>query len=244
MPRECGFQLFLHIVMTLTGTRFRHVSIQFPGSRQYSQAGNIDNQEELGNVDPAELVKVIGTKEQCAEAIAVLSIPVSTPNSRSQTPQGRRGGADLPSRTVSIPNKYYHAVADGGSLARQLRQVGVQVDQPTPAPAKVTPKRPEPKGEQAGAKEARIDGDEEQAAGGEQIDYTFEVYPNYEGLGPEGEEEKEWVLRGKEEVLDKGVESEFGSFDFKAWMQLLTVFIRQSSLPPLKRQRTLRKWVS
>jgi hypothetical protein len=102
----------------------------------------------------------------------------------------------------------------------------VQVDQPTPAPAKVTPKRPEPKGEQAGAKEARIDGDEEQAAGGEQIDYTFEVYPNYEGLGPEGEEEKEWVLRGKEEVLDKGVESEFGSFDVKVWMQLLTVFIR------------------
>ncbi len=85
----------------------------------------------------------------------------------------------------------------------------MQVDSPTPAPAKVTPKRPEPKGEQAGgAKEARIDDEESQAAGGEPIDYTFEVHPNYEGLGPEGDEEKEWVLRGKEEVLDKGMESE------------------------------------
>jgi hypothetical protein len=85
----------------------------------------------------------------------------------------------------------------------------VQIDLPTPAPAKITPKRPEAKPEQAGAREARIDAEEGQAAGVDQIDYTFEVYPNYEGLGAEGDEEREWVLRGKEEVLDKGEESKW-----------------------------------
>ncbi len=139
---------------------------------------------------------------------------MSTPASRSQTPQnGRRNGADLPTRSLGIANKYYHAVFDNGALARSLRQAGVQVDLPTPAPAKPTPRRPEAPAQQAGAKEARIDAEDGQAGGEEQIDYAWEVYPNYEGLGDAGEEEKQWTLRGKEEVLDKGMESGCRLFD-------------------------------
>lgn len=179
--------------------------IQFPGSRQYNSTPAIENAEELGDVPANELIKVAGTREQCQRAIEVLSQALSSPPSRSQTPTGR-GNGNLPTRTVAVPAKYFHALVDG-QIQRQLRQNGIQVELPA-APAKPEVKRPEAASSQAGAQSARIDVDEGDDSS-EQIDYTFEVYDKYEGLGEAGDALLDFVIRGKDEVLDKGEQSQW-----------------------------------
>jgi hypothetical protein len=194
-PREF---LVIHDRITLTSN-----SIQFPGSRQYNSTPDIENAEELGEVPANELIKVAGTREQCQKAIEVLSQTLSTPPSRSQTPTGR-GNGSLPTRTVPVPAKFYHSLVDG-QIQRQLRQNGVYVDLPA-APAKPEVKRPEASIRQAGAEAARIDVDADDE-GAEEINYSFEVYDKYEGLGEEGDAPLDFVIRGKEEVLEKGEKS-------------------------------------
>lgn len=178
-------------------------SIQFPGSRQYNSTPAIENADELGEIPANELIKVAGTREQCQKAIEVLSQALSTPPSRSQTPTGR-GNGNLPTRTVAVPAKFYHSLVDG-QIQRQLRQNGVYVDLPA-APEKPEVKRPEASTSQAGANSARIDVDADEE-GGEEISYSFEVYDKYEGLGDEGDAPLDFVIRGKEEVLEKGEKS-------------------------------------
>lgn len=51
-------------------------SVQFPGSRSYNAAGEPANAAELGEVDPANLVKVSGTHAACEKAAEELRVRV------------------------------------------------------------------------------------------------------------------------------------------------------------------------
>jgi len=51
--------------------------IQFPGSRSYSQVGAIENADELSSVDPANLVKVTGSRAACEKAVEELKASFS-----------------------------------------------------------------------------------------------------------------------------------------------------------------------
>jgi hypothetical protein len=177
-------------------------SIQFPGSRQYNSAGEPENTSELSEVVPNELVKVIGTREACQQAIEALSTASETP-SRSRTPVGRNGGGASSSRAVSIPAKFFHALIDQGFLARQLRQSGIQLDLPSNAPAKPEARRPAVPASEPGSKTARIDEDQDEAGDGA-LNYAFEEYDAYEGFP---EEDLEFNLRGREELLERGENS-------------------------------------
>ncbi len=50
------------------------VIVQFPGSRSYHFVGEVSNQAELGNSDPADIVKIIGPSSACAKAIEELDV--------------------------------------------------------------------------------------------------------------------------------------------------------------------------
>ncbi|XAO24488.1 hypothetical protein I312_103289 [Cryptococcus bacillisporus CA1280] len=173
--------------------------IHFPGSRQYSSVGEIENQDELEGVSEGDIVKVIGTKEVTQKAAELLQVT----SERGQRTDSRQGRAtpDLASCPVSIPNKYYHAIAETPNLIRQIRAVGGYLNIPQPAPPKPSPKRPEPtSGGDLAAKTARIDldGDEEVP----DVQGEWSLVKNFEGAD---DEESEWVVRAKEEDLDRAV---------------------------------------
>lgn len=50
------------------------VQIQFPGSRSYYQVGEPENLDDLSEVDPANLVKVSGSRAACENTIADLKV--------------------------------------------------------------------------------------------------------------------------------------------------------------------------
>jgi hypothetical protein len=172
-------------------------SVHFPGSRQYGSIGKIENASELEGAEAGDLVKVIGTKEVVAKATELLQVSSERPQQ-----QNRGGGRDTPdwtTRTVSIPTKYYHAVADYPNLMRSIRNVGGQVQLPQPAPPK--PKATQSSnGNSSAAQAARIDfdgGDNQEA---EEVTGNWEVIQNYQ----DGDDsEQEWTVKGKEENLDK-----------------------------------------
>jgi hypothetical protein len=173
-------------------------SVHFPGSRQYGSIGKIENASELEGVEAGDIVKVIGTKEVVAKATELLQVSSERPQQ-----QNRGGGRDTPdwtTRSVSIPTKYYHAVADYPNLMRSIRNVGGQVQLPQPAPHKPTTTRPSNGTVSVAAQAARIDldgGDDQEA---EEITGNWEVTQNYQ----DGDDsEQEWTVRGKEENLDK-----------------------------------------
>lgn len=186
--------------------------IHFPGSRQYSSVGEIENQDELEGVSEGDIVKVIGTKEVTQRAAELLQVSLLGPShniiniakvtsERGQRTDSRQGRAtpDLVSCPVSIPDKYYHAIAETPNLIRQIRAVGGYLNIPQPAPAKPSPKRPEPtNGGDFAAKTARIDleGDEEVP----DVQGEWSLVKNFEGAD---DEESEWVVRAKEEDLDR-----------------------------------------
>jgi hypothetical protein len=172
-------------------------SVHFPGSRQYGSIGKIENASELEGAEASDIVKVIGTKEVVAKATELLQVSSERPQQ-----QNRGGGRDTPdwtTRTVSIPTKYYHAVADYPNLMRSIRNVGGQVQLPQPAPPK--PKATQSSnGNSSAAQAARIDfdgGDNQEA---EDVTGNWEVIQNYQ----DGDDsEQEWTVKGKEENLDK-----------------------------------------
>ncbi|WWC72034.1 uncharacterized protein I206_105993 [Kwoniella pini CBS 10737] len=172
--------------------------VHFPGSRQYSTVGDIENAAELGDAPEGDVVKVIGTKEVVAKAAEQLQISNERP-ARTDSRQGRSTPAnDYPSRTISIPAKYYHAIADQQNLIRQIRNVGAFITIPT-APPKSTSVKPSStsasNGNGLAAKTARIDlGAEDDIA--DDVEGEFELVENYQNA-PEGEQE--WSVRAKEE---------------------------------------------
>jgi hypothetical protein len=174
------------------------ISVHFPGSRQYASIGQIENASEIEGAEAGDIVKVIGTKEVVAKATELLQVSSERPQ------QQNRGGRDTPdwtTRSISIPNKYYHAVADYPNLMRSIRNVGGQVQLPQPAPAKPTAARPTSGGGLSlAAQAARIDIDGGNDQDAEEISGNWELIQNYQ----DGDDsESEWTVRGKEENLDK-----------------------------------------
>jgi len=51
-----------------------NVQIQFPGSRSYNQAGEPENLSDLSEADPANIVKVSGSRAACEKTIAALKV--------------------------------------------------------------------------------------------------------------------------------------------------------------------------
>ncbi|WWC64561.1 uncharacterized protein I303_107172 [Kwoniella dejecticola CBS 10117] len=181
--------------------------VHFPGSRQYSSVGEIENASELGDAPEGDIVKVIGTKEVAAKAAEQLQIVNERP-ARTDSRQGRSTpGNDYPSKSISIPTKYYHAIADQQNLIRQIRGVGAFITIPTapPKPASAKPSATSAtngNGNGLAAKTARIDlGAEDDIA--DDVEGDFELVENYQNA-PEGEQE--WSVRAKEEAdLEKAV---------------------------------------
>ncbi|WVN90844.1 uncharacterized protein L203_106087 [Cryptococcus depauperatus CBS 7841] len=170
--------------------------IHFPGSRQYGSVGAIENKVELGDASESDIVKVSGTKTATQKAADLLQAS----NERSQRNDSRQGRSmpDLVSRAISIPNKYYRAVAEQPNLIRQIRNVGGFLTMPQPAPPKFPAKRPETDDAAVAAKVARIDleGDNDVPA----IQGEWVLEKNYN----DGDNsESEWFVRAKEEDLDK-----------------------------------------
>ncbi|WWD03663.1 hypothetical protein V865_001718 [Kwoniella europaea PYCC6329] len=182
-------------------------TVHFPGSRQYASVGEIENASELGDAPEGDIVKVIGTKEVVAKAAELLQVSNERP-ARTDSRQGRSTPSnDYPSRTISIPTKYYHAIADQQNLIRQIRNVGAFITIPTAPPKPATPSKTSTSntnGNGLAAKTARIDlsgGDEDEPV---DVEGDFELVENFQNY-PEGEQD--WSVRAKEEQdLDRAVE--------------------------------------
>ena len=170
-------------------------TVHFPGSRQYSSVGDIEN--ELEDCDPKDIVKVIGTKEACEKAAELLQVPSERPARQERAERGST--PDLPSRSMSIPNKYYHALADQ-TLLRSIRNAGGSVSFPQPAPPKPTLTRPAANGSSLAAKAARIDLDAEDGGDDLAVEGDWEIQENYQGAE---DGEMDWEVRGRD--LDKVV---------------------------------------
>lgn len=158
--------------------------IHFPGSRQYNSVGEIENAGDL-EADPADVVKVVGTKEAIAQASEQLRIS-SERAPRTQTQEA--------SRTVTIPNKYYHALAEQPNLIRHVRNAGGHLTFPQPGPPKPTVTS---NADQAKAARIDLDADGQDA---EAMEGQWDVIENYTN-GPEGQ--LDWVVRGKDEDLGR-----------------------------------------
>ena len=180
--------------------RKTNTAIHFPGSRQYASVGEIENKDELESADAGDIVKVMGSKEGCAQAAEQLQTVTERP-ARADRPDNRAPAQDLPSRSISIPTKYYHHITSDQSLLRSIRSAGGSLAYPQPAPPKPTVSRPSTNGTSLAAKAARIDLD---AGDGEDDGLVeegeWEMIENYQD-GAEGE--LEWVVRAKEDDLDK-----------------------------------------
>lgn len=155
----------------------RHkTQIQFPGSRSYQQAGDPQNASELENVDPADIVKVVGPKPAVEKTIEDIKKQIRAP------------AADAIREVISVPLKYHNAILQQGNLLRTLRSYGVQVDYST-VPSK--PSNPQPS-----EPIARIDDDDDSPQ-----KVRWEVVPNYRDAE---EGSSEWTLRAKDQTsLDK-----------------------------------------
>ena len=118
-------------------------------------------------------------------------------------PRAGRNDADFASRSVSVPNKYYHTLASQPSLTRSIRSAGGQLSMPQPAPPKPVMARPSSEGTTTSpaAKAARIDVGAEDAELA--VDGDWEMRVNYRDAV---EGSMEWVVKAaKEEDLDKAM---------------------------------------
>lgn len=101
---------------------------------------------------------------------------------------------------MAIPSKYVNAItsSDRGFIFRNLRNAGVQVDNP-PAPAKTETPRPTSKPKANGT--GRID-DVDEYEPSTDIDYLFEIFDRYDGGD---DDEVTWTLKSRNaEALEKG----------------------------------------
>jgi len=160
------------------------VQVQFPGSRSYHQVGEAENAAALAAVEPANIVKVSGTRAACEKAIEELKTQV------------RPAAPESITSTITVPLKYHHAVTQQGNFSRTLRSFGVQVDQSKMPQKPAVPPHPAP---QAASSAARIDDTDDTAA----VDAQWQVVPNYQDAE---EGESEWTLRARDQAgLDRAV---------------------------------------
>ncbi|KAI0266791.1 hypothetical protein BC834DRAFT_935068 [Gloeopeniophorella convolvens] len=157
-----------------------NVQVQYPGSNSYKSAGEPENAEELADVPPEALVKVIGSKAAVEQAIEQLKAQVKTASPENVTD------------TITVPLKYHDAVTQQGTIFRTLRSYGVQAE-PSAHPTKsATPTRPV----DSSAPAARID-DTEDA----EVEVQWEIIANYADAE---EGDSTWSLKGRDqEGLDK-----------------------------------------
>ncbi|KAF5393250.1 hypothetical protein D9757_000766 [Collybiopsis confluens] len=156
-----------------TGTQ-----VQFPGSRSYAQVGAAENVVEVSDVDPANIVKVVGPRSACEKAIESLKKA-----SKAASPE-------LVTSTITVPLKYHHAISQQGQFFRHLRTFGVQVDQSAQAQKPSVPARPTSNGETT----ARIDEEAEDLSVPE---IEWEVIPNYENAE---EGDSVWTLKARDQA--------------------------------------------
>jgi len=153
------------------------VQIQFPGSRSYAQVGEPDNAAKLEEVDPANLVKISGSRAACETTVTELKAQIKPP-----TPEGV-------TEIISVPLKYHHAISQQGNFFRTLRSHGVQVDQSEQPQKSAVPSRPTP----TGTPSARIDEAEEDTA----PEVQWEVTQNY---GDAEEGDSTWTLKARDQA--------------------------------------------
>lgn len=151
------------------------VQVQFPGSRSYNQFGDPENASEMADADPANIVKVSGSRKACEAAVEELKTHV-----KPAAPEGVTA-------IVSVPLKYHHAISQQGYFFRTLRNFGVSVEQSGKPQKPAVPVAPP----QNGSTTARID-DAENAPS---IEIHWQVAENY--LDAE-EGDSEWTLKGSD----------------------------------------------
>ncbi|WVR07663.1 hypothetical protein IAU60_004705 [Kwoniella sp. DSM 27419] len=173
-------------------------TVHFPGSRQYGSVGEIENKDEVADAPEGDIVKVIGTKEVVTKATELLQVQSDRP---ARTERQGRSTPDFPTRSISVPTKYYHAIADQQNLIRSIRGVGGFITLPSAPPKPTNAKPSASNGNSLAAKTARIDigGDDEVP---ELEEGQWELVENYQDAQ---DGEQEWVVRAKEEDLDKAV---------------------------------------
>ncbi|KAF9454024.1 hypothetical protein P691DRAFT_755082 [Macrolepiota fuliginosa MF-IS2] len=155
--------------------------IQFPGSRSYNQVGEAENAEDFAEVDSTDIVKVSGTRAACEAAIAELKSQIKPP-----TPEGVVGSVD-------VPLKYHHVISQQGVFYRNLRSIGVQVEQSIQPTKSAVPAGPSSKA----VPSARIDEDEEQVG----LEVQWVVEANYQDAE---EGESVWTLKARDQsALEK-----------------------------------------
>ncbi|KIY44457.1 hypothetical protein FISHEDRAFT_51652 [Fistulina hepatica ATCC 64428] len=153
--------------------------IQFPGSRSYSSFGVPENADELKDVDPANLVRIHGTRAACERAIEEIkrSVKVAPPSAITET--------------ILVPFKYYHAVTQQNNIFRQLRTYGVHVEQ-SAQPSKPSICAPP----SSDSSTARIDDAAEEASS-----CKWDVVENYQDVE---EGESVWTLKARDQAgLDR-----------------------------------------
>lgn len=149
------------------------VMVQFPGSRSYPQGGEPENTEALVDADPANIVRVTGSRAAVEKAIDELKSHIREPP------------PELVTEIILVPAKYHHAVTQQGNIFRTLRSFGAHVEHSN-VPAKAAVPTPPP-----GAASARID---ETGEGGEDI--QWHVAASYS----EGEEgDVEWTVKARDQ---------------------------------------------
>lgn len=153
-----------------------NVQVQYPGSNSYRFTGDPENTEELGDVVPEELVKVMGPKAAVEQAIEELKSQIN-----NVTPQ------ESITDTITVPLKYHDAVTRQGSIFRILRSYGVEAE-PSAQPTKsATPSRPS----NSATPTARVDDVEESVT-----EAQWEIVENYTDAE---EGESTWALKGRDQ---------------------------------------------
>ncbi|KZT08355.1 uncharacterized protein LAESUDRAFT_697227 [Laetiporus sulphureus 93-53] len=161
------------------------VQIQFPGSRSYHQVGEPENMSDMDAVDPADIVKISGSRTACEKAVEELKTQVKPAAPESVT------------ATVIVPLKYHHAVTQQGNFFRTLRSFGVHAEQSALPQRPAVPPYPV---SQAGVSEARIDDPDAGAAAPE---VQWQVVPNYQDAE---EGESEWTFKAWDQAsLDRAL---------------------------------------
>ena len=154
--------------------------MQFPGSRSYHQVGEPENIADLKDVEQQNIVKVFGSRSAVEKAVAEL------------TKQIRAPAPDAIKAIVEVPLRYHHVISQQGTFFRNLRAIGVTVDQSTTPTRSAVPTRPSTEAT------TRIDDvDSETDFGGVQ----WQVIANYQDAE---EGNSEWTLRARDQAaLDK-----------------------------------------
>jgi hypothetical protein len=175
-----------------------NVQVQYPGSNSYRFTGDPENTEELGDVAPEELVKVMGPKAAVEQAIEQLKVRVSPQSQEAMwlTPQQSQVNDATPHEsiidTITVPLKYHEAVTRQGSIFRTLRSYGVEAEASAQPTKSATPSRPS--NSDSATPTARVDDVEETQES--VTEAQWEVVENYTDAE---EGESTWTLKGRDQ---------------------------------------------